>query len=83
MHLQFKYMENGEKALLPSPPTHPIFLGGLGTTSHIFHPNGMVYFYLCRKISIKSYKMDHPHAHLQGLEGKAAGNIATERMPKE
>lgn len=82
MRLRFKYMEKGEKTLLPSPP-RPISLGGLGTTSRIFHPNGMVYFYLFRRISIKSYKMDRPHADLQGLEAKAAGNIATERRLKE
>lgn len=82
MHLWFKYMEKGGKDSSSFSPL-PISLGGLGATSCIFHPNGMVYFYLFRKISIKSYKMDHPHADLQGLEGKAAGNIVTERRLKE
>lgn len=72
-----------EKTLLPPPP-YPSFFGGLGAAaSRIFHPNAMVYFYLFRKTSIKSQKMDCPHAGLQGLEGKAARNIATERRLKE
>lgn len=86
MHLWFKYREKGENTLLPSSPPLPssISLGGLGPTSPIFHPNGMVYFYLSRKISVKSSKMDHPGADLPGLQGKeAVGNIAAERKPKE
>lgn len=71
MRLWFKYMEKGEKTLLPS--SHSISLGGLSAPSHIFHPHGTVYFYLFRKISVKSYKMDHPPAGLRGLEGKSCG----------
>lgn len=72
-----------EKTFLPPPP-YPISFGGLGAAaSRVFHPNAMVYFYLFRKTGIRSQKMDHPHAGLQGLEGTAVRNIATERRLEE
>lgn len=80
----FKYREKGENTLLPSFPPSSTSLGGLGPASPIFHLNGMVYFYLPRKISAKSSKMDHPQVDLPGLQGKeAVGNIVAERKPKE
>lgn len=68
MHLWFKYRE---KILFFLLPPSSISLGGLGPTSPIFHPNGTVYFYLSRKISIKSSKMDHPREGSSRVAGEA------------